>query len=240
MVDALVPTAEPARRDQPPRALIVPHAGYEYSGPVAGTAYARLRPFSGSVRRVVLLGPAHFVALQGLAVSGAAGFATPLGTVEVDDEWRKAVLAFPQVHVDDAPHRREHSLEVQLPFLQRVLGDFRILPLLAGRATAADVATVLLAVGQGPETLVVVSTDLSHYLARSEAVDNDRATASAIEALDVEAIRPPDACGAVALRGLLEAVRRLGATVRLLDLRNSGDTAGSPDRVVGYGSFAVA
>jgi len=203
MVDALVPPAEATEGDAPPLALVVPHAGYEYSGPVAGTAYARLRPFSAGVRRVVLLGPAHFVALEGLAASSAAGFATPLGTVEVDDEWREAVLAFPQVHLDDAPDRREHSLEVQLPFLQRVLGDFGLLPLLAGRASAGDVATVLQAVWGGPETVVVVSTDLSHYLSRSEAVAKDRATAAAIEALDVEAIRPEDACGAVAVRGAL-------------------------------------
>jgi len=237
-VDRALPAApegEPA-----PKALIVPHAGYIYSGPIAGTAYARLVPLRDVIRRVVLLGPAHRVAVEGLAVSGAGAFATPLGTVEVDGEARRLVLTLPQVRVDDDAHAREHSLEVHLPFLQRVLARFRILPLVAGHAAPAAVSDVLDLVWGGPETLIVVSSDLSHYHDYETATARDRRTAQAIVAGALEKIGPEDACGAYPVKGLLEAARRHRLTVRLLDLRNSGDTAGPRDEVVGYGAFALA
>ena len=236
-VDALLPTSAP---DQPPpKAIIVPHAGYEYSGPVAGAAYSLLTPDVDAMR-VVLVGPAHFHPLEGVAVSGADALATPLGPVEVDDEARTAVLVLSVVQRDDAPHEPEHSLEVQLPILQRLLGPFRILPLVTGRAVApADLAAVLDAVWGGTETVVVCSSDLSHYHDHDTATALDRRTASAVVDRDVEGIGSRDACGAVAIRGLLEAARRRDLPVRLLDLRTSHDAGGPRDRVVGYGAFAV-
>jgi AmmeMemoRadiSam system protein B len=241
-VDALVasPADGPPEGEAAPKALVVPHAGYRYSGPVAGTAYSRLAPARRVVRRVVLVGPAHYVPLRGVAVSGVAAFATPLGLVEVDDEARAAVLELPQVRVSDEAHAPEHSLEVHLPFLQRLLERFRLLPLVVGAAATEEVAEVLDRVWGGPETLIVASSDLSHYHDHDTAAALDRRTADAIVAGDVDAIRPGDACGAGALRGLLAAARRHGGEVRLLDLRSSGDTAGPRDRVVGYGAFTVA
>ena len=229
------PAGEP-----PPKALIVPHAGYVYSGPIAGSGYARLAPLRDVVRRVVLLGPAHRVRVAGLAVSSADAFATPLGRVDLDRELRARVRELPGVQVHDAAHAREHSLEVQLPFLQRVLARFTLLPLVVGDAEPAAVAAVLDAVWGGAETLIVVSSDLSHYHDYDTAVRRDRATAAAVVARAAERIDDDDACGARPLRGLLEATARRGLGVRLLDLRNSGDTAGPRDEVVGYGAFAVA
>jgi MEMO1 family protein len=223
-----------------PKVLIVPHAGYRYSGPVAGSGYARLLAARAAITRVVLLGPAHHVSVRGVAVSGAGYFATPLGLVPVDDLLRGHVLEVPGVVCDDAPHAPEHSLEVHLPFLQRVLDDFTLLPLVAGRAGTRQVADALEAVWGGNETLVVVSTDLSHYHDQQTAVDLDRRTAEAIIHCKVEDIGPEDACGAVPVRGALEAARRQDLHVELLDLRTSGDTAGPKDRVVGYGAFAAA
>lgn len=228
------PSGEPA-----PKALIVPHAGYIYSGPIAGTGYARLRPLRDVVLRVVLLGPSHRVPVDGLAISGADAFLTPLGPVPVDDVARRAALAFPQVCIDDAAHAAEHSLEVHLPFLQRVLAHFVLVPLAVGEAAPSEVAEVLECLWGGPETLVVASTDLSHYHDYATAAALDRRTADAIVAGAVERIGDRDACGARPVRGLLEVARRRGLGVRLLDLRSSGDTAGPRDEVVGYGAFAV-
>jgi len=223
-----------------PKALVAPHAGYVYSGPVAGSAYARLRRAAGRIERVVLLGPAHRYPLDGVAVSSADAFGTPLGMVPIDAEARDLVLGVPGVRVLDAAHAAEHSLEVHLPFLLDVLGaTFRLLPLVVGVTDPAVVADVLAAVWGGPETLVVVSTDLSHYLPYEEAARLDAATAAAIVAGDVGGIADRDACGAYPLRGLLVAAARRSLPLRLLDLRSSGDTAGGRDRVVGYGAFAV-
>ena len=222
-----------------PEALIVPHAGYVYSGPVAATGYATLATARDTIRRVVLLGPAHYVGFDGIGVSSADAFATPLGDVPVDTELRARVLALPGVHVQDAAHGPEHSLEVHLPFLQRALTDFALLPLVVGRAPGDIVAAVIEAVWDGPETLVVVSTDLSHYLDHDTAARRDRATAANVINGDFDAIAPDDACGAYPLRGLLGTARTRGLAVELLDLRNSGDTAGPRDRVVGYAAFAV-
>jgi AmmeMemoRadiSam system protein B len=223
-----------------PKVLIAPHAGYRYSGPVAGAGYARLDPARASITRVVLVGPAHHLRVEGLAVSGAGYFATPLGLVPVDASLRDLALGCPGVVLDDAAHAPEHSLEVHLPFLQRSLDSFSLLPLVAGRATPRQVADVLEAVWGGSETLIVVSTDLSHYHDYSTAQGLDRRTADAIVHCAVEAIGPYDACGAVPVRGVLEAARRQHLHVELVDLRTSGDTAGPKDRVVGYGAFIAA
>jgi len=224
----------------PAKALIAPHAGYVYSGPVAGSAYAALTGDADSVERVVLLGPAHRVSLRGLAVPTASAFGTPLGDVPVDLDAVEALRALPQVHEDDAAHAAEHSLEVHLPFLQLLLGAFRLVPLVVGDATADQVAEVLEHVWGGPETRVVVSSDLSHYHDYATARRLDAATARAIEELDPEGLDRESACGRAPIRGLLVAARRQGLRARSLDLRSSGDTAGPRGEVVGYGAFALA
>jgi AmmeMemoRadiSam system protein B len=231
---AATPDAAP-----PPKALVAPHAGYVYSGPIAGNAWARVAPLRDVVRRVVVLAPAHRARVRALATTSADAFATPLGLVRVDDELRRRALALPSVVVDDLAHASEHAVEVQLPFLQAVLGDPTLLPLVVGDAGPDEVCAVLDAVWGGPETLVVVSTDLSHYLEYREAAARDRQTAAHVVARDEAAIADDDACGARPLRGLLATARRRDLAVRLLDLRSSGDTAGDPDAVVGYGAFAV-
>ena len=223
----------------PPKLLIVPHAGYVYSGPVAGRAYARLAPWADQVRRVVLLGPAHRVALRGLAVPTVDAFETPLGRVAIDRQARTALLDLPQVARDDRAHALEHSLEVQLPFLQTVLGpSFTLLPLAVGDASPALVAEVLERLWGGDETLIVVSSDLSHYLPYDVARATDRTTAARIVGLATD-IDPYEACGAHALNGALAAARQHGLRAELLDLRNSGDTAGDRRRVVGYAALAL-
>jgi len=209
-----------------PKAIIAPHAGYVYSGPVAASAYARIRAAAGHIRRVVLLGPCHRVAVRGLALSSATAFATPLGNVPVDGEVAERLLKLPQVHVFDETHFQEHSLEVHLPFLQVTLGDFTLVPLVVGDATADEVAEVLDAVWGGPETLIVVSSDLSHYLGYDAARKLDQATCRAIEGLDAGAIGQEQACGRIPVSGLLHLARRRGLSAVTVDLRNSGDTAG--------------
>lgn len=220
------------------KALIVPHAGYRYSGAVAGTAYARLARVRDRIRRVVLLGPVHRVAVRGLALPGVDAMSTPLGTIPLDSEAIETLVDLPQVVTSPAAHAQEHSLEVHLPFLQETLADgFRIVPLAVGDANPAEVAEVLDHLWGGPETLIVVSSDLSHYLPYPVAVREDRATADDILALD-PGIDHAHACGATPVNGLLAAARAHGLQAELLDLRNSGDTAGDKSRVVGYASFA--
>jgi AmmeMemoRadiSam system protein B len=242
-VDAFVAHARRVPDDAPaalPKAIVVPHAGYVYSGPIAGTGYAAVAALAGTVRRVVLLGPAHRVPLEGLAVPSVDAFDTPLGPVTIDTDARATALGCAGVVVDDLPHGPEHSLEVHLPFLLRVLGpDVRVLPIVVGHAPPAMVAAVLDALWGGPETLVVVSSDLSHYERYDDALAHDRRTADAIVTGAVDAITPTDACGAYPVRGLLTAAARHALDVHVLDLRNSGDTAGPRDRVVGYGAFAL-
>ena len=229
--------ARPAETAATPKALIAPHAGYVYSGRIAAAAYAQLEAARGTIRRVVLFGPAHRVPVRGLALPTARAFATPLGTVTVDRQAAIAVLALPQVCENDAAHASEHSLEVQLPFLQAALGEFSIVPLVVGDATPEDVADVIDLLWGGPETLFVVSSDLSHYHRYAEAREMDRATGDAILALSAT-LDHEQACGATPINGLLLAARRHGLRPELLDLRNSGDTAGDKSRVVGYASFA--
>jgi len=220
-----------------PKAVIVPHAGYIYSGPIAASAYARFLPAREVIKRIVLLGPSHFVAFPGLATSSAEAFATPLGLVPVDDSAVQNLVELPQVTVIDAAHAREHSLEVQLPFLQTVLDDFSLVPLVAGEANADQVRLALEAVWGGPETRFVISSDLSHYHDSPAARQLDRLTATAIEALQPESIAEDGACGRVPVCGLLRTAAAHGLRARTVDLRNSGDTGGPRDRVVGYGAF---
>ena len=223
-----------------PKALIVPHAGYVYSGPVAASAYALLEGGAARLRRVVLLGPSHRVPFEGLAASGATHFETPLGLVPLDRAAVGRALDLPQVRVLDGAHAREHSLEVQLPFLQCVLDEFHLVPFAVGEASSAEVAEVLERLWGGDETLIVISSDLSHYHAYDEARQLDGETTRAIERLDADALEWESACGRVGVRGLLALARRLGLRPRTLDVRNSGDTAGPRDSVVCYGSWAFA
>ena len=223
----------------PLKALIVPHAGYMYSGVTAAIAYARLRALRGQVRRVVLLGPSHQVPFPGLAVPSVEAFATPLGSVPLDREGIETALAQPGVQTLDAAHAREHSLETQLPFLQWVLGDFSLVPLVVGSADPDTVAGVLEALWDGPETLVVISSDLSHFHDDATARELDQATARAIETLDPEAIGHDNACGFQPVNGLLRLAERRGDRLTTLDLRNSGDAGAPRERVVGYGAFAL-
>ena len=230
--------AQAAAGGTPPKAMILPHAGYLYSGPVAASGYALISEAHAVISRVVLLGPTHFVPLRGLAVSGVDSFATPLGRVPLDRAATDELLDLPQVTLSDAAHREEHSLEVHLPFLQQLLDSFSLVPLVVGDATADEVAEVLEHVWGGPETLIVISSDLSHYHDDASARLMDGETAAAIEALLSGPIDGDHACGCVAIRGMLRLARRKSLTARTLDLRNSGQTAGPQDRVVGYGAFA--
>ena len=220
-----------------PKALIAPHAGYVYSGPVAATAYARLATARGSVSRVVLLGPAHFVPVRGIAATSFDAWRSPLGDVRIDADARERALAVPGVLVDDAAHEPEHSLEVHLPFLQEVLGDFALAPFAVGETSPETVADLLEELWGGEETVVIVSSDLSHYHDHRTATELDRATAAAIEALEPTALHLDSACGVFPVRGLLVAARQKELRLETIDLRTSGDTAGGRDRVVGYGAF---
>ncbi len=220
-----------------PKALIVPHAGYGYSGAIAATAYATLISQREVIRRVILLGPAHRVAVRGLALPGADYFGTPLGPVEIDQSAIQLIVDLPQVTISSEAHALEHSLEVQFPFLQHVLSDFRVLPLVVGSASAREVAEVLDNVWGGDETLIVISSDLSHYLPYAMARQTDHVTVQSILQLD-QPIAHDQACGGTPINGLIMAARRHHLKPVLLDLRNSGDTAGSRDRVVGYAAIA--
>lgn len=236
---AFAASVAPADGAPIPKALVVPHAGYRYSGPIAASAYARVAPGRGLVRRVVLAGPSHRVWLRGLGVPGVDAFDTPCGEFPIDVELRATALSRRGVSVNDDAHAREHSLEVQLPFISNVLGGVSVLPIVVGDATTDEVAAVLDACWGGPDTLVVVSTDLSHYHPYATAMSLDSRTTAAIVARDADAVHDDDACGARALRGLLAVASERDLTVEQLDLRNSGDTAGDRDEVVGYGAFAL-
>jgi AmmeMemoRadiSam system protein B len=221
-----------------PKAIIAPHAGYVYSGPVAGHAYGALGEGAARISRVVVIGPAHYVPIRGLALPSAEAFRTPLGDVSLDGEATEAIRDLPQVQVADAPHGPEHALEVELPFLQTLVGDFGLVPLVVGDATPDEVAQVLHRLWDGPDTLLVISSDLSHYEPYGRARAHDGATADAIERLDFTDLGPRDACGWLGVAGLLIEAGRRGMRAERLDLRNSGDTAGGRDQVVGYGAWA--
>ena len=225
----------PTRR---PKALIVPHAGYPYSGPVAASAYRLLRDSRAPIRHVVMLGPSHRVPMRGLAVPSVDAFATPLGEVPLDVRHRQRLRELGLVGVSDAPHAAEHSLEVQLPFLQVALGVFDILPIAIGLAPPDQVARALDGAWNGPDTLIMVSSDLSHYHTSEEARLLDAQSTQAI--LERRSDLPDEqACGARAINGLMQVARRRNLQIELLDQRNSGDTAGDRSRVVGYGSYAL-
>jgi AmmeMemoRadiSam system protein B len=243
-VSALLKVAEMEASDNrapgnqmPPKALIVPHAGYIYSGPTAAAAYASLASVSDRIKRVILLGPVHRVPVRGLALPGADVFATPLGQIQIDKDAVAAIESLPQVTESSAAHDQEHSLEVQLPFLQMVLTDFTLLPLAVGDATPEEVAEVLDALWGGPETLIVISSDLSHFLPYQTAQLVDGETTQSILQLQ-STLNHQQACGGTPVNGLLLTAKRHHLQPHLLDLRNSGDTAGDKDRVVGYASFA--
>lgn len=221
-----------------PKALIVPHAGYVYSGPVAARAYDELAAARGVVKRVVLLGPVHRVAVRGLALPGVEAFDTPMGRIPVDAEAVRLLSPYRQVVTSPAAHAMEHSLEVQLPFLQKMLGEFSLLPLAVGDAKPQEVREVIDALWGGPETLFVLSTDLSHYHGYEDARRIDRATLARIAAFDTD-INHEEACGATPLNGFLAAAKSRGLSIRLVGACNSGDTAGDKDRVVGYSAFSL-
>ncbi len=235
--DSLMPSRE--SRHTLPKGIIAPHAGYVYSGPIAGSAYSALNGLRGRVRRVIVFGPAHFVRLRGMAIPTADTFQTPLGPVPIDREAVEQALTLPFVLLNDAAHTREHSLEVHVPFLQEVLGDFQVLPLAVGEVTAEEVSQVIELLWGGDETLFVVSSDLSHFHDYETAMRVDTETARLIESLRFEELTGERCCGFRPISGMLEAARHRGLRVRRVDLRNSGDTAGPRDRVVGYGAFVV-
>lgn len=220
-----------------PKALIAPHAGYIYSGPVAASAYASLAPLRGIVRRVILLGPSHRIGFQGLASTSADYYRTPLGDIPIDRNALRQLQDLPQVRELDQAHATEHSLEVQLPFLQEVLGEFALVPLVVGDAEPEEVDEVLERLWGGPETLIVISSDLSHYHDYRTAHQMDSSTSQAIEQLRYQDVGYDDACGRNPVRGLLLAAQHLGLKGHTVDLRNSGDTAGPRDAVVGYGAY---
>lgn len=222
-----------------PKAIIVPHAGYIYSGAIAATAYTRLKAAHKQIKRVVLIGPSHRVSFQGLAVSQADIFVTPLGNIPVDTQAVQAITQFPFVQYIEQAHSHEHSLEVQLPFLQTVLDDFSIVPIVAGDASPEQVSQVLAALWGGDETLIVISSDLSHYHDYTTAQKLDKATSTAIENLQYEQLNFESACGRVPVSGLLKLARDNALIIKNIDLRNSGDTAGDKQRVVGYGAYII-
>jgi len=228
-------------QDTPPpsKAIIVPHAGLIYSGPIAAIAYASLQSVREEITRVVLLGPSHRISLKGLALSSADYYETPLGKIEIDQDSCDSIRNLPQVTVADVAHALEHSLEVHLPFLQLVLDYFKLIPIVVGEASPEDVAEVIETLWGHDNTLVIVSSDLSHYHDYETAKQLDLSTSKAIENLQLESIGPQQACGCIPMRGLLQLARNKKLNVKTLDLRNSGDTAGARDSVVGYGAYSV-
>lgn len=239
MLEGFIKSVPETDETDVPRAIIAPHAGYIYSGPVAATAYARIIPAHNKFTRVVLLGPSHRVPFRGLAASSASHFSTPLGTIPLDTPGINEVLQLPQVQVNDQAHLQEHSLEVHLPFLQMVLDNFSLIPLVVGDADPEQVSQVLEKFINDEHTLVVISSDLSHYHDYHTAQQMDRATSQAIEQLDINAIGYEDACGRGPMSGLLKLAQQHHFKVETVDLRNSGDTAGPRDQVVGYGAYVV-
>ncbi|MCK9396304.1 MAG: AmmeMemoRadiSam system protein B [Methylobacter sp.] len=237
MLDQYLSDAESG--DKVPKAIIAPHAGYIYSGPIAASAYARLKKAHDRITRVVLIGPSHRVAFRGLAVSRAETFTTPLGPVLVDQDAVQTIAQLPFVEYIEQAHTYEHSLEVHLPFLQEMLDSFEIVPIVAGDASPEQVSQVLDALWGGDETLIVISSDLSHYHDYVTAQHLDKSTSKVIEQLQYELLTPEAACGKVPVSGLLKLARKKSLSVTTIDLRNSGDTAGDKASVVGYGAYVI-
>jgi AmmeMemoRadiSam system protein B len=238
LVERLLRSAEPSSAVAPPAALIAPHAGYVYSGPVAAAAFAQLRPHAQAIRRVLLLGPSHFVPLAGIGLTSMETFATPLGEVPIDAAAQQILIDMPEVETNDAAHAREHSLEVELPFLECILGEFALVPLVVGQAESETVACAIDAVANDT-TVVVVSTDLSHYLPDAAARSRDARTADAIERLEPTDLTPDSACGFYPLAGLIAWARQRDLSAHRLALATSADTTGDKDRVVGYGAWRL-
>lgn len=230
--------AEVAAAATPPKALIVPHAGYAYSGPIAAAAYARVAARRAAIRRIVLIGPSHRVYLQGMAVPRARAFRTPLGSICVDLDLKASLLRRDDVAEADAPHAFEHSLEVQLPFLQLLFDEFTLLPLVLGSASPQQVGGALEQAWGDDATLVLVSSDLSHYHEYETAAQIDAATSAQILRREPN-LSGDQACGAVGINGLLHLARSRGLEIEEVARCNSGDTAGDKSRVVGYGAFAI-
>jgi len=237
LIDQYLSDAETAPKV--PKAMIVPHAGYIYSGPVAAIAYARLIKAHDQITRVVLIGPSHRVGFYGLAVTSAQNFITPLGSIEVDQQAVRMIAKLPFVDYREQAHALEHSLEVHLPFLQETLDDFKIVPIVTGDAPVEQASQVLELLWGGEETLIVISSDLSHYHDYATCQKLDKATSAAIESLQYENLGFDSACGRVGVSGLLKLAREKSLAVKTIDLRNSGDTAGDKKRVVGYGAYIV-
>lgn len=228
-----------AQNGKVPKAIIAPHAGYVYSGPVAASAYARLIPAADIIKRVVLIGPSHRVAFRGLAVCRADAYTTPLGAIPIDRDALEALRGLPFAADIEQAHTLEHSLEVQLPFLQTVLTQFTLVPIVAGDASAEQVSQALDLLWGGDETLLVVSSDLSHYHDYATAQRLDARTSHLIEALQYLDINGEAACGMVPVNGLLKLLKDKNLSIKTIDLRNSGDTAGDKRQVVGYGAYVV-
>lgn len=234
--------ADIAHGDTLPKAIIVPHAGLMFSGAIAALGFATVRALKDTVRRIVIIGPAHRMAFQGIALAKADGFATPLGNVRCDLPGLQAALALPQVQILDEAHRQEHGLEIELPFVQRLFGesaDVAIVPLLVSHCAPRQVHEVIEKLWGGPETLIVISSDLSHFHDYDTARRLDNHTRDMIERLDAENITPRDACGALPVAGMLLSARKRGMTIQTLGMRNSGDVTGDKSRVVGYGAWAI-
>jgi len=232
-------TATSNDQDEPVKAIIAPHAGYIYSGPIAANAYIQLQKNASTIKRVILLGPCHRVAVRGIATSSAAEFTTPLGNIPIDRALTEQLESLPQVNCSDIAHQQEHSLEVHLPFLQTLLTDFTLVPLVVGECPANEVVQVLKMLWGGSETVIVVSSDLSHFHDYQTAKQIDKQTSDAIEQLKPENISSQGACGYYPVNGLLTLARELKLQVTTLDVRNSGDTAGDKSQVVGYGAYAL-
>jgi len=237
-VDQYLDAAESQPASSVPKAIIAPHAGYVYSGETAGTVYRQLLGAKNQIQRVVLLGPSHRVAFRGMAVPSATAFRTPLGDIPVDAAGIQAIVGLPQVGFLDQAHSQEHSLEVHLPFLQRALGEFELIPIVVGDATKEDVARVLDTLWGGSETLIVISSDLSHYESYERATELDAKTTQKIVSLNPTLVGG-EACGCRPINGLLHYLKLHDLKIETVDLRNSGDTAGTRDRVVGYGAWRV-
>jgi AmmeMemoRadiSam system protein B len=222
-----------------PKAIIAPHAGYIYSGPIAASAYALLKPAAAKIKRVILMGPSHRIAFKGLALSSCDRYSTPLGDIQLDKEAIEGLQQFSYLGYLDQAHTQEHSLEVHLPFLQEVLDDFTLVPIVAGDANPEQVASVLEQLWGGEETLLVISSDLSHYHDYATAQRLDRQTSDLIETLQYDSISNEAACGKVPVCGFLKLLEQKSLNIETIDLRNSGDTAGDKQRVVGYGAYVV-
>lgn len=223
--------------DELPRAIISPHAGFIYSGPVAASAYAPFYHTGKQVRRILLLGPSHRVAFDGLALSGRSAYRTPLGDVPIDTEAVESLYRGDGITILDRAHEFEHSLEVQLPFLQVLFQDFKILPMVVGKARPSDVTKFMEPFLLDEDSLIVISSDLSHYNNYETARSRDRETANAIVNLDQNGIKQDDACGRTPIRAMIQLALEHEMSCKIVDLRSSGDTAGSTDQVVGYGAF---